>query len=93
MFLKTHGREPAITEIYPLMGKEYIKQHCGLTFVESYAGRQLLSPCIITEKPIKEIEEIGTVVDKDVSEELSRIWRRSFSELNTLLPLIINQSE
>ncbi len=74
------GTEPTAVEIFPSFGDRFSSLHCGLRFIRTWSGRDLISPVLICEKHIAGAEregilppEVGTIVENQWSKEKKKI--------------------
>jgi|GEM_PF-2123717 len=67
--------EPAVIQIIPNCGQSGI--YAGLAFLETIAGKNILTPTIISHQKLLNIETPGPI-DPAISEPLNEIWAREF---------------
>ena len=93
MFAKEdESDEPCAVYIFPYMGEAYQAINLGIAILRTWDMTNSVSPAIITEYPIKgldneKVDKDNVIQDPNLIKELNSLWEKRFREINELFPL------
>jgi hypothetical protein len=76
--------EPPIIQVYPRMGAGHLMTHYGLSFMETWDAKNILTCSILSHEPIVSSEE-GSL-SGEICGTLDSKWIEGFRNLNTIFP-------
>lgn len=88
----TIGNEPTMVEIQPFMGQYYLEKQFGVAVVQTWDGEFILTPAIMSKKPIQGTEGIENI-SPEISEQLDKIWNDGFRKMHIILPRVVTKEQ
>lgn len=82
---RLHGDEPPVIQIYPNMMLAFQNVHCGVSFMQNWTGRHIVTRSILSRVPLIAGLSEGTVPDVH-RKTLDTAWAKHFATSSTLFP-------
>jgi hypothetical protein len=77
--------EAPVVQVYPHFMQAFHAMHCGLSFMQSWDGRHLITKVILSRRPLVPASPEGVIAPEHYP-LLEGQWQSEFRALNILLP-------
>jgi hypothetical protein len=72
--------EPPVVHVVPFMGVRAFEPHCGISFLSTWDGGNIVGPCIFSSSPLVPQKEGG--LSPENAAYLTTLWKKNFGRLS-----------